>query len=133
MSKKDLSAVKSLMQSIPNFWHENWTNETLFRALHTAGDIALVFTEDNQIQGCIFGYDCGFRGYIAGLAVSEVFRGRGIGNDLVNKIEKLLKNRGCELVITDVLKSSENFFLKCGWGYPQAVLLRKRLIEKETS
>jgi len=49
MTEQDLPAVKSLMQSIANFWHKNWKNETLLRALHAAGDLALVFLE-NKIK-----------------------------------------------------------------------------------
>jgi len=32
MRIEDLPFVKSLMQSIPKFWHEVWTDETLERA-----------------------------------------------------------------------------------------------------
>ena len=63
MTEQDLPAVKFVMQSISNFWHKDWNNETLLRSLHTAGDLALAFLENNQVQGCVFGYDCGFRGY----------------------------------------------------------------------
>ncbi len=32
MRKQDLVSIKSLMQSIPNFWHEVWDDEILERA-----------------------------------------------------------------------------------------------------
>lgn len=130
MTQNDLSAVKSLMESIPNFWHKKWTIQTLEKAFHAAGDLALIYKKNNQIIGCIFGYDCGFRGYLAGLAVSNEFHEKGIGKSLVQNVEDLLRKRGCELIITDALRSSQDFFMKCGWGIPQSILLRKRLIDK---
>ncbi len=131
MTEQDLPTVKKLMQSIPNFWHSNWNNKTLFKAFYADDDLALVFIEDKHIIGCIFGYDCGFRGYLAGLAVADNSMNKNIGSELVGKLEDLLKGRNCELVITDALKTAMNFFIKCGWDSPQSVLLRKRLIEKE--
>ncbi|NOR17361.1 GNAT family N-acetyltransferase [candidate division WOR-3 bacterium] len=57
-------------------------------------------------------------------------RNQGIGKELLQYVEDVLKKRGCELIIADIWKSAEPFYRKLGWGEPQAVLLRKRLIEK---
>jgi ribosomal protein S18 acetylase RimI-like enzyme len=130
MRIEDLPFVKSLMQSIPRFWHEVWTDETLERAFAASEDLAFVYESDRQIVGCIFGYDLGFRAYIGGLAISEEMRNREIGKKLLQNVEDVLKKRGCELIIADIWKSAEPFYRKLGWGEPQAVLLRKRLIEK---
>ena len=130
MTREDLPFVKSLMKSIPHFWHEAWTDGTLERALAASGDLAFVYELDSQIVGCIFGSDLGFRAYIAGLAVSEKMRNRGIGKTLLQYVENVLRERGCELIIADVWKSAEPFFEELGWGHPQAVLLRKKLVEK---
>ncbi|MCK4252365.1 GNAT family N-acetyltransferase [candidate division WOR-3 bacterium] len=130
MRIEDLPFVKSLMQSIPLFWHDVWTDKTLERAFAASEDLALVYELDHQIVGCIFGYDLGFRAYIGGLAISEEMRNRGIGKELLQYVEDVLKKRGCELIIADIWKSAEPFYRKLGWEEPQAVLLRKRLIEK---
>lgn len=130
MRREDLPFVKSLMQSIPLFWHEAWTDQRLERAFVASEDLAFVYESDHQIVGCIFGYDLGFRAYIGGLAVSEKMRNRGIGKNLLQYLENVLRERGCELIIADVWKSAEPFYRKLGWGKPEAVFLRKRLIEK---
>jgi ribosomal protein S18 acetylase RimI-like enzyme len=130
LRREDLPFVKSLMQSIPHFWHEVWTDETLERSFGASEDLAFVYELDHRIAGCIFGYDLGFRAYVGGLAVSEGVRSRGIGKDLLQYLENVLKERRCELIIADVWKSAEPFYRKLGWGEPRAVLLRKRLIEK---
>jgi len=130
MKREDLPLVKSLMQSIPHFWHNVWTDETLERALVISGDLAFVYESDHQIVGCIFSYNLGFRAYVGGLAISEEMRNRGIGKKLLQYVENVLREQGCELIIADVWKSAEPFYRKLGWGKPQAVLLRKRLIEK---
>jgi GNAT superfamily N-acetyltransferase len=57
-------------------------------------------------------------------------RNRGIGKKLLQNVEDVLKKQGCELIIADIWKSAEPFYRKLGWEEPQAVLLRKRLIEK---
>lgn len=130
MRREDLIFVKSLMQSIPNFWHEVWTDETLERAFVASEDLAFVYESDRQIVGCIFGYDFSFRAYIGGLAISGGMRNRGIGKKILQNVENVLKKRGCELIIADVWKSAEPFYRKLEWEEPQAILLRKRLIDK---
>ena len=130
MKKEDLPYVKSLMQSIPNFWHEIWSDETLERAFSTAKELAFVYELDRQIVACIFCYDFGFRAYLGEFAVSKKMQRRGIGKKLLQHVEHILKKRGCELMISDVWKSAEPFYRKLGWEEPQVVLLRKSLIEK---
>ena len=129
MKREDLFSVKHLMQSIPYFWHDCWTDNTLEKAFHLSGALPFVYEENNKIIGWIFAYDFGFRGYIAKIVTSEEMRCRGIGKSLIEYVENILKENGCELIIADVLESSESFYKKLGWGYPKAILLRKRLIE----
>ena len=38
MRKEDLGSVKSLMQSIPNFWHAVWGDEILERAFSASAE-----------------------------------------------------------------------------------------------
>ena len=78
MKKEDLLTVKLLMQSIPNFWHESWTESTLEKALTVSDNLAFVYELNTQIVGCIFVFDFGFRAYIAELAVAEQSRNSGI-------------------------------------------------------
>lgn len=129
MRREDLPFVKSLMQSVPCFWHDCWTDNTLEKAFNFSGNSSFVYEQENKIIGCIFAYDFGFRGYIAGLVVSEEMRNKGIGKNLVEHVKNMLEENGCELIIADVLKSSESFYKKLGWRNPKSILLCKRLME----
>ena len=112
MKKEDLSSVKVLMQSIPNFWHGVWNNDTLERAFSASGDLAFVWEEGGNVVAFIFCYDLGFRAYLGEFAVAENKRGHDIGKKLLSHIENILKKRGCELIISDVWKSAEPFYRK---------------------
>ncbi len=130
MRKQDLACVKSLMQSIPNFWHVVWNDKILERAYYASGDLASVYELDRKVVAFVFCYDFGFRAYLGELVVGENIRGRGIGRRLLEHVERMLRGRGCELIISDVWKSAESFYRKLGWKEPEAVLLRKQLINK---
>ena len=128
MRKEDLDSVKTLMQSIPGFWYEQWNKGVLEQAVSASGDLALVCELDQRIVGFVFGYDLGFRAYLGEFAVAENVRGRGIGRRLLEHVQAILKNRGRELIISDVWKSAVPFYEKLGWREPEAVLLGKKLI-----
>lgn len=128
VKNEDLQTIKDLMQSIPYFWHECWNDEILEKACSSASALPFVYEENGEILGVIFAYDFGFRGYIAKLATAEKARGRGIGKSLIKHVENILRENGCELIITDVLESAESFYKELGFDYPKAILLRKRLM-----
>ena len=127
MMPDDLAAVKALMQSIPGFWHEEWTDPTLERALAHAGELAQIYEADGAIAGVLFCHDFGFRAYLSELAVAENMRGRGIAKSLLDRVENILRARGCKLIIADVWHSAEEFYRKLGWTEPDVTLLRKEL------
>ncbi|MBP2658473.1 MAG: family N-acetyltransferase [Firmicutes bacterium] len=129
MKKEDLLSAKILMQSIPNFWHESWTEDTIEKALTASAGLSFVYELNSQIVGVIFAFDFGFRAYIAELAVSEQSRNLGIARNLIEHVEFILKKKKCELVIADVWKTAEPFYKKLGWEHPNAILVRKSLID----
>lgn len=129
MRKEDLPCVKSLMQAIPNFWHEAWSDETLEHALSASGDLAFGYEVEGKVVAFAFCYDLGFRAYLGEFGVAEDMRHRGIGREVLRHIEDTLRQRGCELIVSDVWKSAEPFYRKLGWQAPEAVLLRRRLLE----
>ena len=67
------------------------------------------------IMGCIFPYDeydyldykCPKRGKITELIVTNKIRSKGIGQELINKMEEYFKSVGCEYVIVDVFAYNE--------------------------
>ncbi len=129
-SESDLPRLIPLFQSEPGFWNPAWNIETLRRALHSAGDLALVLEEDGEILAFACGHDLGFRGYLNELIVSPGARGRGIGRRLVEQIEQALARRGCPVLIADVWKDAAGFYQSLGWSPPDVILLRKRLTAK---
>ena len=78
------------------------------------------------IMGCIFPYDkydyldykCPKRGEITELIVANKIGSKGIGQELMNKMEEYFKSVGCEYVIVDVFAYNENainFYNKKGY------------------
>jgi ribosomal protein S18 acetylase RimI-like enzyme len=129
MTEEDLPSVRSLMESIHGFWHDAWDDETLAKALESAGELALVFEDDGRILGVVFAHDLGFRAYLSELAVREDARGLGVGRRLLEHVEGILKQRRCELILADVWRSAEPCYRKLGWSDPDVVLLRKKLLD----
>ena len=67
------------------------------------------------IMGCIppyeeydyLDYKCPKRGEITELIVTNKIRSKGIGQELINKMEEYFKSAGCEYVIVDVFAYNE--------------------------
>jgi ribosomal protein S18 acetylase RimI-like enzyme len=129
MTSKDLPSIRKMMENENNFWHKEWTNDTLRKAFGVAQDLALVYEENSNIIGFVFGYNLGFRGYISALLIKKEYQKKGIGRALLNRIENNLEKKKCELIITDILPDAELFYKKLGWKKPYAKLYCKRISE----
>ena len=96
--------------------------------------------EDNEVLGLIMGtipsydeydyldYKCPKRGVITELIVNSKVRSKGVGNILMDTIEKYFKDNGCEYVIVDVFaynKSAINFYDKKGYHPRMYVDIKK--------
>ena len=63
-------------------------------------------------------YKCPKRGEITELIVTNKIRSKGIGQELINKMEEYFKSAKCEYVIVDVFAYNEignNFYNKKGY------------------
>lgn len=68
------------------------------------------------IMGCIFPYDeydyldyiCPKRGVVTELIVSNKVRSKGVGKQLMNKMEEYFKSVSCKYVLVDVFAYNEN-------------------------
>ncbi len=79
-----------------------------------------LYIENNKAIGLIMGtippydendyldYKCPKRGEITELIVTSKIRSKGIGNQLINKMEEYFKSEECEYVIADVFAYNEN-------------------------
>jgi len=124
----DIPAIRSLMKSVPGFWHQDWREDVLERGIHAAGGLAFVWDEGGRIVGFVCAHDVGFLGYLSALVVAEEARGRGIGRQLVRRVECELADRGCAVLISDVWRESEGFYRALGWTASDVILLRQRLL-----
>lgn len=88
------------------------------------------------IMGCIFPYDeydyldykCPKRGEITELIVTNKIRSKGIGQELINKMEEYFKSVGCEYVIVDVFAYNDigkSFYNKKNYHTRMETLIKK--------
>ena len=88
------------------------------------------------IMGCIFPYDehdyldykCPKRGEITELIVTNKIRSKGIGQELINKMEEYFKSVGCEYVIVDVFAYNDigrNFYNKKNYHTRMETMIKK--------
>jgi len=75
----------------------------------------------------VYAHDLGFRAYLSELIVGQGAQGRGIGRNLVERVQDELARRGRRVLIADVWHDAEPFYRSLGWESPDVVLLRRRL------
>jgi RimJ/RimL family protein N-acetyltransferase/predicted N-acetyltransferase YhbS len=129
-TEHDLTGIKKLMQSEPGFWQDSWRENILADALDSAGSLAFVWGAGGRILGFVCAHDVVFRGYLSSLIVAPAVRRQGIGRQLVHRVEKELRSRGCTVLISDVWRGAEAFYRSIGWSEPEVKLLRKNLAAK---
>ncbi len=125
----DIPYIRLLMESVPGFWHEDWRADALPRGIRAADGLAFVWDEGEGITGFVCAHDVGFLGYLSILVVAPEVRGKGVGKQLVRRVERELAARDCGTLISDVWRDAEGFYRALGWTSPDAVLLRQRLSE----
>jgi predicted N-acetyltransferase YhbS len=123
----DIPAIRAIMKGEPGFWQDRWRADVLERGLEAAAGLAFVCVENEKIVGLICGHDLGFRAYLSELVVAAAHRNRGVGRQLVARLESELASRGCEVLIADVWKGARAFYESIGWAPPDVILLRKKL------
>ena len=88
------------------------------------------------IMGCIFPYDeydyldykCPKRGTITELIVSQKVRSKGIGKELIKKLEEYFKEQNCEYILVDVFaynNNAINFYEKDGYHSRMQTKIKK--------
>ena len=124
----DIPNIKLLMKSVTGFWQEQWRADVLELGMRSSEGLSYVYVEGEKIIAFACAQDLGFRGYLSELVVADSQRKRGIGRKLINKVQSELTDRGCSLVISDVWKNAEQFYIKLGWSPPDVLLMRKKLL-----
>ena len=83
-------------------------------------DLFLVAEEDGRIIGSVIGGYDGRRGLLYHLAVAGDFRHRGLGGQLLDEVERRLRDKGClkcYLMVTLDNPEVERFYQKRGWHF----------------
>jgi predicted N-acetyltransferase YhbS len=123
----DILGIRALMQSVPGFWQQRWSETTIAKAIESAQGLTFIWEEDSLILGFVCAHDLGFRAYLSELVVDNSVRLQGIATQLVRAVEEALAGRGQQILIADVWREAEGFYRLLGWEAPDAVLLRRRL------
>lgn len=89
-----------------------------------------VAADKDRIIGTVMGGYDGHRGWIYSLAVHKFCRKKGIGKQLVQKVEEELKKLKCAKVNLQILESNNSvieFYKKCGFSTEQRISMGKKL------
>lgn len=104
------------------------------------GKCYLAVEENDKAIGLIMGtippfdefdyldYKCPKRGIITELIVTSKVRSKGVGQELINKLEEYFKLNGCEYVFVDVFAYNDNaikFYNKKGFHSRMVVDIKK--------
>jgi ribosomal protein S18 acetylase RimI-like enzyme len=81
-------------------------------------DLFLLAEKGGEIIGTVIGGFDGRRGMVYHLVVAPQFRGQGIGNLLMDEIERRLREKGCRKAYLLVKEgnSAAEFYEKRGWN-----------------
>lgn len=104
------------------------------RKLNHDADLFLVAEVGGEIVGSVMGGYDGHRGSAYYLGVHPDFRGRGIANALISRLEKKLIARGCPKIQLMVRQDNDaviGMYEKLNYDVVDAITLGKRLIEDQ--
>ncbi|MFP4384864.1 MAG: GNAT family acetyltransferase [Spirochaetia bacterium] len=109
--------------------HNN-PQDSLNKKIAVNDGLLLVACDKDRIIGTVMGGYDGHRGWIYSLAVLQEYRSRGIGTELINSVEKELKNMGCLKVNLQVRETNDKviqFYKKCGYTIEPRTSMGKKL------
>lgn len=93
--------------------------EEIAKKLQRDADLFLVAELGNTIIGSVLGGFDGRRGMVYHLAVQAAYRKKGLGEALMNELEKRLKRKGClrtYLLVTHDNVEAIQFYEARGWS-----------------
>jgi ribosomal protein S18 acetylase RimI-like enzyme len=88
-------------------------------------DLFLVAEQDGELAGTVLGSFDGRRGMVYHLAVAEKFRRHGVGELLMDELERRLVAKGCircYLLVTVDNEIAQSFYKKNGWEHMEDLL-----------
>jgi ribosomal protein S18 acetylase RimI-like enzyme len=94
--------------------------DEILKKLQRDPDLFLVAEVDGKMAGTVLGGFDGRRGMVYHLAVAEPYRKQGIGEMLMDELERRLKAKGCirsYLLVTVENANAMRFYEKRGWAH----------------
>lgn len=94
--------------------------EEIQKKLQRDPDLFLIAEIDDEMVGTVLGGFDGRRGMVYHLAVSDQYRRQGIGELLMDELERRLKSKGCircYLLVTVENEDAMHFYKKRGWSH----------------
>jgi ribosomal protein S18 acetylase RimI-like enzyme len=98
--------------------------QEILKKLQRDPDLFLVAEVDGEMAGTVVGGFDGRRGMVYHLAVAEIYRCQGLGELLMDELERRLKAKGCircYLLVTVENESAMRFYQKRGWAHMKNV------------
>jgi N-acetylglutamate synthase len=92
--------------------------DEIAKKLKRDADLFLLAESEGLVVGSVLGGFDGRRGMVYHLAVAEAFRKQGIGADLMEELEKRLREKGCiryYLLVTKDNDTAVRFYENLGW------------------
>lgn len=119
---QDYPAIKRLWEEMEKGVHlgRSDTPEEIEKKFARDPDLFLVAEVDGDIIGSVIGGYDGRRGLLYHLAVINEFRRQGVGGQLLDEVERRLRDKGClkcYLMVTPDNPEVESFYEKRGWHF----------------
>ena len=130
--KTDQDEVISLWSLCGLVVSQNNPANDIERKLNVDPDLFLVGVSGNEIVATVMGGYEGHRGWINYLAVKPTQQRKGYGEQMMLKIESLLKVKGCPKVNLQVRETNKNilaFYKAIGYDNDNVIGLGKRIVK----
>lgn len=102
------------------------TPQEILKKVQHDPDLFLLATHEARIIGTVIGGFDGRRGLIYHLVVNKNYQEQGIGTQLMDELEKRLREKGCiesYLLVTRENESAIRFYEKRSWQHMDRVLI----------
>ena len=114
----------------------SWNNpkQDIKRKLGVGSELYLVGLVDDKVVATVMGGYEGHRGWVNYLAVDPTYQRRGLGQQIMEAVEKKILAMGCpkiNLLIRMDNKAAVKFYESIGYEMDEVVSMGKRLVEEE--
>ena len=133
--KEDIEKARELLSHKELGWNNSTYNKAYYERLADTkeGAIFLVAEDNNEIIGVIYGEYSIKEDWseLMGVVVKENHRKKGIGVNLMNKFEDIIRNKGISMIETDAnLNTLTKFIHKLGYEKGNIYVNCRKILDK---